>query len=124
MHAFWHETLVDAAIYREWVANVGGRNALARVAHLICELASRLESVDLVEDGAFRLPFTQENLADACGLSTVHVNRTLQGLRHRGLITWQGQIVTLLRREELEEVVDSARLSSSRRRASKSRTKP
>jgi CRP-like cAMP-binding protein len=59
-----------------------------------------------VEDSAFRVPFTQANLADACGLSTVHVNRTLQELRHRGLIKWQGQAVTLLEREKLEEVAE------------------
>lgn len=104
-NAFWRETLVDAAIYREWVANLA-RNALARIAHLTCELAVRLENVGLAEDGVFRVPFTQTNLADACGLSNVHVNRTLQELRHRGLIKWQGQTVTLLKREELEKVAD------------------
>jgi len=106
MHAFWRETLVDASIYREWVANIGSRDALSRVAHLICELATRLERVDLIEDDVFRVPFTQANLADACGLSTVHINRTLQELRHRGLIKWQGQTVTLLRRKKLEEVAE------------------
>ena len=93
-NALWQMTLIDAAIYREWVANVGARNALARVAHLICELASRLEIVGLLKDAAFRVPFTQSDLADACSLSAVHVNRTLQELRHRGLIRWKGQTVT------------------------------
>ena len=104
-NAFWRETLIDAAVYRQWVANIA-RDALARMAHLICELAVRLENVGLVEDDVFRVPFTQANLADACGLSTVHVNRTLQELRHRGLIKWQGQTVTLLEREKLEKIAD------------------
>ena len=105
-HAFWRETLIDAAIYREWVANVGSRDALARVAHLICELASRLEIVGLVQDGSFNLPFTQANLADACSLSNVHLNRTLQELRRRRLIKWEGRTVTLLDREQLEQIAE------------------
>ena len=76
------------------------------MAHLICELAARLDNVGFVEDGIYRVPFTQENLADACGLSTVHVNRTLQELRRSGLIRWQRGTFRLLKREELEEVAD------------------
>ncbi len=104
-NAFWRETLIDAAIYREWIANLA-RNAIARISHLLCELAARLDNVGLVEDGMYRVPFTQENLADASGLSAVHVNRTLNELRRSGLIKWQRQTFTLLKREELEEVAD------------------
>jgi hypothetical protein len=89
-HIFWRETLIDAANYREWIANLGARDALSRVAHVICELAARLEIVGLVDRDTFHIPFTQRNMADACGVSVVHVNRTLQELRHRGLITWEG----------------------------------
>ncbi|HVX75143.1 MAG TPA: Crp/Fnr family transcriptional regulator [Bradyrhizobium sp.] len=105
-HILWRETLIDAAIFREWVANLGSREALGRVAHLICELEARLAAVGLVEDGTFVVPFTQQSLADACGLSTVHVNRTLQELRNRGLIVWKGKTVTILQRDKLEEACD------------------
>jgi CRP-like cAMP-binding protein len=105
-HAFWRETLADSAIYREWVANLGSRDALSRVAHLFCELAARLHVVGLVENNQFRLPFTQKNLADACGLSAVHINRTVQDLRRGGLIEWQGRILTLPRPKELASVAD------------------
>jgi len=105
-HAFWRETLVDAAIYREWVANLGARDALSRVAHVFCELAVRLEVVGLLDNHQFRLPFTQQILADACGLSSVHINRTIQELRRGGLIEWKGGLVTLLRRKELAQVAE------------------
>ena len=60
----------------------------------------------MLDDESFQLPFTQQDFADACGLSPVHVNRTIQELRRRELIEWQGQIVRLLRREELEAIAD------------------
>jgi CRP-like cAMP-binding protein len=84
--AMWFETLVEAAIFREWVVNVGRRNARARIAHLLCELAVRLE--DKPRDGsAFQLPLTQEHIADATGLTPVHTNRTIQALRKEGVIS-------------------------------------
>jgi CRP-like cAMP-binding protein len=104
--AFWRETLIHAALYREWVENLGSRQALGRVAHLICELAARLELVGAVDKGSFRLPLTQQHVADACGLSAVHVNRTLQQLRREGLIEWQNQIVQLLDRTALEDAAE------------------
>jgi CRP-like cAMP-binding protein len=105
-HAIWRETLIDAAIYREWVANLGARDALARVAHMFCEIAARAEVVGLVKNSEFYLPFTQQNIAYACGLSVVHVNRTIQELRRRGLIERERPMVKLLRREELERVAE------------------
>jgi CRP-like cAMP-binding protein len=104
-NALWRETLVNAAIYREWVAALA-RDATARVTHLICEFAARLEMVGLLEHDQFRVPFTQTDLGDACGLSTVHINRTLQDLKRRGLIKWQGQTVTMLKREELQMIAE------------------
>ena len=106
MRAFWRETLIDAAIYREWVGSLGSRRSLPRVAHLICELAARLEIVGLLKDDGFELPFTQQNLADACGLSTVHVNRTIQALRQQGFIEWEGRVMRLLKRRELEALAE------------------
>jgi CRP-like cAMP-binding protein len=105
-NAFWRETLVDAAIYREWVATLGARDAIARIAHILCELAARLDMVGMLEDDTFQMPFTQTNLADACGLSNVHINRTVQEMRHRGLISWQSKTVALLKRKELEIVAE------------------
>ncbi|MCA1458338.1 Crp/Fnr family transcriptional regulator [Bradyrhizobium sp. BRP22] len=105
-HAFWRKTLVDAAICRQAVANLGSRDALARVAHFFCELAARLEVVGLLHEDQFRLPFTQQNLADVCGLSTVHINRTVQELRRCGLIEWKAGVVTLFHRDELACVAD------------------
>lgn len=85
--AFYCETLAGISIQREWAINLGRRDALERVAHLICELFVRLEMVGLVDGNSFALPVTQMDLADAAGLSTVHLNRTLQELRASGLIT-------------------------------------
>lgn len=91
--AAWFETLLNGAIYREWVVNIGRRNARARIAHLLCELAIRLDST--TEDGrVYHLPLTQEHIADATGLTAVHTNRTIQGLRREGLISFSyGRLV-------------------------------
>jgi len=86
---FWRDTLIDAAVFREWVVNVGRRDAYARIAHVLCEVYVRLRAVGLVNGQSFEMPITQAELGDATGLSTVHVNRTLQELRGNGLITTQ-----------------------------------
>ncbi|TPN37826.1 Crp/Fnr family transcriptional regulator [Mesorhizobium sp. B2-3-3] len=87
---FWRSTVIDAAIYREWVTNVGRRDAYTRMAHILCELIVRLHSMGLIEDHVTNLPITQAALGDALGLSTVHVNRVLQELRRNGLIMTEG----------------------------------
>ncbi len=80
-------TLVDEATLREWLLNVGQRFALQRLAHLFCELCVRLSVVGLVDDDeSFILPVTQADLADTTGMTTVHINRTLQRLRRDKLI--------------------------------------
>lgn len=84
--ALWVETLVEASIHREWVLNVGRRPAPQRIAHLLCEFACRLEFVGLGTTGGYQLPMTQEQLADATGLTPVHVNRTLKNLEAGGYI--------------------------------------
>ena len=86
----WLLTLLDGAIHREWLVGMGGLSALQRTAHLLCEMYVRLEAVDLARDRRFSFPITQSALADAIGISTVHINRVLQELRHRDLITWDG----------------------------------
>jgi CRP-like cAMP-binding protein len=84
---FWRDTLIDAAIFREWVANVGRREAYERIAHVLCEVYVRLKAVGLANGQAYMMPVTQAELGDATGLSTVHVNRTLQELRGNGLVS-------------------------------------
>ncbi len=89
----WRTTLVDAAICREWVVNVGQRQAIARIAHVFCELMLRMETVGLARERSCYLGLTQEHLGQATGLSLVHVNRTLQDLRGQGLISFaQGRL--------------------------------
>jgi CRP-like cAMP-binding protein len=78
--------LVEASIFREWVLNVGRRDSRARIAHLLCELAVRLNEEGLAKDYGYDLPMTQEQIADAVGLTPVHVNRTLKALEEDGLV--------------------------------------
>jgi CRP-like cAMP-binding protein len=94
--ALWRETLIDASIFREWVVNVGRRSATARIAHLLCELALRLRAAGLCEEDYCEFPLTQEQLADATGLTAVHTNRTLQSLRKEGLISLTAKKLTVL----------------------------
>jgi CRP-like cAMP-binding protein len=91
----WLMTLIDSSIHREWLV-AASRTAPEQLAHLICELFTRLTVTDLVRDDRFTLPITQMELGEALGLSAVHVNRTLQQLRAEGLFTWQNQEVRIL----------------------------
>lgn len=93
--ALWWEVLVTAAIHREWLVNVGRRTALERVAHLLCEVYFRQAAVGRAKEGRCELPITQVELADALGLSAVHVNRTLRELRLSGLIDWRGKTLAI-----------------------------
>jgi CRP-like cAMP-binding protein len=83
--ALWRDCAVDAAILSQWVVNVGRRDAKCRLAHLLCEMATRLEAVDDGKEAHFAFAATQAHLADATGLTTVHVNRTIKSLREAGL---------------------------------------
>lgn len=84
--ALWYDTLVDGSIFREWVANVGRRDSRTRVAHLLCEFALKLDAIHLGAQLDYELPMTQEQIADATGLTPVHVNRVLQSLVRDKLI--------------------------------------
>lgn len=87
---------IEHGATNELLVSLGGRNALHRVSHLLCEMHFRLNKAGLVrEDGSFDLPLTQAELGEALGLSTVHVNRTVQVLRRLGLATWRDKVVTL-----------------------------
>jgi CRP-like cAMP-binding protein len=92
--ALWRDTLVDASIFREWIV-VGRRPAATRIAHLVSELAQRLHAVGLLQDESFELPMTQVDLADALGMTPVHVNRVLQQLRKDGLLDLRRYVVRL-----------------------------
>jgi CRP-like cAMP-binding protein len=93
--ALWWTTLVDEAISREWTISLGRRTAIERLAHLLCELFIRLRGVGLTNGTTCELPVTQEQLADATGISTVHVNRTLMELREANLIILKGKTLTI-----------------------------
>jgi CRP-like cAMP-binding protein len=84
--AIWIQTLVHTSIQREWTANVGRRDARTRIAHLLCELGIRQEEAGVCPRDNYELPMTQEQLADATGLTSVHVNRVLGNLRAEGII--------------------------------------
>jgi CRP-like cAMP-binding protein len=93
--ALWWETLVNAAVQREWTVNLGQRDAAERMAHLLCELFLRLRGVGLTEGDSCAFPLTQSDLAGATGMSVVHVNRTLQELRGRDLLTLKSRRLTI-----------------------------
>lgn len=97
----WFSTLLDAAIHREWIFRLGRLGAEGRVAHLFCELYERLEMVELAADGRFALPATQADIAEACGITGVHVNRVLRLMREAGLATFRGGEVRILDRQRL-----------------------
>ena len=102
----WLMTLVDGAIHREWILSLGRRQAPARLAHLLCELFMRLQAVGKVDGLSFSLPLTQPQMGDMLGISAVHMNRTLQELRREGLISWQGQAVTIKDWQHLKSLAE------------------
>jgi CRP-like cAMP-binding protein len=102
--AFWYDTLLDASIQREALLNVGRRDARSRVAHLFCELAVRLKRAGLVTEGAFELPLTQTDLADALGLTAIHMNRTLSKFRQEGLVAIDNRAISILDWQALKAI--------------------
>ncbi|HZU50651.1 MAG TPA: Crp/Fnr family transcriptional regulator [Sphingomicrobium sp.] len=103
---YWALTNIDAAIQREWTLSLGRRSAIARMAHLLCELNVRLGLVDLTQGNSFDFPLTQVEFGECLGLTSVHVNRTLQELRRRGLIELQSRRVTIFDLEALKGVAE------------------
>jgi CRP-like cAMP-binding protein len=102
----WFSTLLDAAIHRERILSVGRRSAIARIAHLLCEIYMRLEIVGLARDHRFQLPLTQTDVADASGLTSVHVNRMLRKLRNDELLTYRAGEVVIHDWERLTQVAE------------------
>lgn len=91
----WFSTLLDAAMHREWIFRLGRLNALGRVAHFLAETNCRLMAIGASDGHAFRLPLTQSDVAEACGLTNIHVSRMLAELRKRGVADFTGQIVRI-----------------------------
>jgi CRP-like cAMP-binding protein len=104
--AMWHDTLVDGSIFREWIANVGRRDARTRLAHMLCEFALRLEAADLGDHRHWELPMTQDQLADVVGLTAVHVNRTLKTLDRDGLVKRTKRAISVTDWKALAEAGD------------------
>ena len=102
----WFSTLLDSAIHRERILSVGRRDAAARIAHLLCELFVRLKLIGLARDDRYELPITQSDLADASGLTSVHVNRMLKQLRDAGLVTFRGGEVVIGDWDGLQRVAE------------------
>jgi CRP-like cAMP-binding protein len=99
-------TLVDEATLREWLVNVGCRSAIERIAHLFCELLVRLQVVGFASEDSYEFPVTQLDLADTVGLSNVHVNRSLQELRRKGVIEFKGKTLKILDRQRLKTIAE------------------
>ena len=94
--SLWVNGLVEASIFREWLFNVERRDAQARMAHLLCEISARLEAAGLARELTYDLPMTQEQLGDALGLTSVHINRVLKELERGGLIRRRKREVTII----------------------------
>jgi CRP-like cAMP-binding protein len=99
----WRDTLIDAAVFREWMIGIGRRSAETRIAHVLCEVLVRMRAVGLANGNECDLPVTQMEIGDGLGLSTVHVNRSLQTLRAKGLIELRGGALTVLDWNGLKE---------------------
>jgi CRP-like cAMP-binding protein len=104
--ALWWATLVDEATLREWLVNLGQRGAEQRIAHLLCEIHLRLQVIGLAGASSFKLPLSQEVIADTTGLSNVHANRMLVKLREEGLIEIEGRSIDLLDIKRIRAMCD------------------
>jgi CRP-like cAMP-binding protein len=102
--AFWRETLIEGAIFREWLLNIGRREAYTRIAHFFCEMLVRLGAIGLTEDHTCNLPITQAEVGEALGLTAVHVNRVVQQMRAESLIETKGTRLTIPDWDRLKEV--------------------
>lgn len=99
--AFWFDTLIDAAIFREWTINVGRRKSHERTAHLLLEMAALYEDAGMSTDDTFEFPITQNDLSDALGMTSVHLNRVIQSMRRDRLIRTHARSMTIENRPAL-----------------------
>ena len=102
----WLDTIIDAAIHRQWLVAMGRRSGLGHLAHLVCELYLRLQAVGQTGDLSFDLPLTQNVLGDALGLSAVHVSRLISELRAEGVVQWSGGRIDILDWRRLAEIAE------------------
>jgi CRP-like cAMP-binding protein len=102
--AFWRDCVADGSLFSQWVVNVGRRDAVSRVAHLICEMAMRCEQAGQGDRRSFRLPLTQTDLGDATGMTNVHANRTLKDLRERSVVEFRSGMVTIRDWDQLVKI--------------------
>jgi CRP-like cAMP-binding protein len=102
----WFSTLLDAAMHREWTFRLGRLDAIQRIAHLFCELYCRMNAVGLAKDGSFSLAITQGDVGEACGITSVHVNRALRTLRTDGLVTFRSKKVVIPDRAKLAKLAN------------------
>jgi len=102
--AMWIDTLIDGSVYREWVVNVGSRDARRAMCHLLCEFGRRLEAAGLADGGRFELPMTQEQLADCLGITPVHVNRVLRELDQEGVLVRRERFIEVPDRDKLHKI--------------------
>jgi CRP-like cAMP-binding protein len=105
-HAILVSTLVEASIFREWILNVGRRDAKSRLAHVLCELAVRLDAHGLTDHMGYHLPMTQAELADALGLTPVHLNRVIRSLECDGLINRSKRDLSFPDWERMRDMAD------------------
>jgi CRP-like cAMP-binding protein len=105
-HAILVSTQVESSIFREWILNVGRRDAKSRLAHVLCELAVRLDAHSLTDDMGYHLPMTQAELADALGLTPVHLNRVIRSLESDGLINRSKREIAFPDWERMRDIAD------------------
>lgn len=101
MRKLWFSTLIDAAIHRAWLFRFGRLEAIGRVAHFISETNVRLMSAGLSDGRRFALGLTQNDLAEICGLTNVHINRVMRQLREERLCVFRSSLVEILEPEQL-----------------------
>lgn len=97
----WFSTVLDAAMHRAWLFRLGRLDAMGRVAHFLCETNARLKAVGLSDGRRFTLDLTQNDLAEICGVTSIHMNRIIRQLREEGLVTMRSSLVDIIRPEHL-----------------------
>jgi CRP-like cAMP-binding protein len=102
--ALWWSAMQEEAMLRERIVALGRRSAKGRLAYFLCEFVWRQRAIGMAEDHAIRLPFTQIDLADTLGLTSVHINRVLQGFRRDELISLERQTLVLRDIERLQAI--------------------
>ena len=103
---FWRDTLIDSAMFREWIVNVGQRPAPARLAHVMIELRERLRLIGRVDGDSFEMPLTQEQIGEALGITAVHANRVIKQVRQEGVVEFSRGRVTVLDEQKFQELAD------------------